>query len=151
MRLTAFTDYCLRVLIYVATQPQGRSTIADIANAYRISEHHVVKVVHRLGQEGLLSNKRGRGGGLELGRPAAEINVGAVVRMAERRDGPAVCFSEDPAERKSCPLVPACRLAGALKEAMDAFYGVLDRYTVQDLVRNQKGIRTILHPVKRVA
>ena len=150
MRLTTFTDYCLRVLIFVATQPGQRSTIAEIATTYRISEHHLVKVVHRLGQEGMLLNTRGRGGGVELARPAAAINVGDVVRRIEGTDGPVPCFSDDAHERKSCTIAPVCRLAGALHEAMDAFYRVLDRYTVQDLVRNRQAVRAVLHAPRRV-
>jgi Rrf2 family nitric oxide-sensitive transcriptional repressor len=83
MRLTTFSDYALRVLLFVATAPEGRARIADIASTYRISEHHLVKVVHHLGKEGLLANTRGRGGGLRLARPASQINVGHVVRTAE--------------------------------------------------------------------
>lgn len=147
MHLTAFTDYCLRVLIFVATQPGERSTIADIARAYGISENHLVKVVHRLGREGLLLNTRGRGGGLGLGRPAREINVGEVVRLMEGAGLPVECESED--GRRSCVIAPVCRLAGVLDEAMRAFHAVLDRYTLEDLVRNPEQVRAILHPMRR--
>ena len=148
MRLTAFTDYSLRVLIYVATQPEARSTIADIARAYRISENHLVKVVHRLGREGLLLNTRGRGGGLGLGRPAREINVGEVVRLVEGGGLPVECESDD--GRANCVIAPACRLAGVLDEAMCAFHAVLDRYTLEDLCRNPAQLREVLHPLRRV-
>ena len=147
MRLTAFTDYSLRVLIHVATAPEGRATISEVSRAFRISEHHLVKVVHLLGREGFLLNTRGRGGGLALARNAAEINLAALVRMTEGGDEPAECFREDGA----CVIAPACRLAGVLQEALDAFYAVLDRYTLADLVANRRRLAAILHFVPRAA
>jgi Rrf2 family nitric oxide-sensitive transcriptional repressor len=140
MRLTAFTDYCLRVLIYVAAQPGRRSTIAEIARGYGISEHHLTKVVHFLGKSGFLLNIRGHGGGLMLARDAGEINVAAVVREAEGVPVAAACF--DPAAQR-CSIAPACRLKGALQEATDAFYAALSRYTVADLVA-EPGLRPLL-------
>jgi len=92
VRLTTFTDYSLRVLLYVATAPDGRANIAEIAKKYRVSEHHIVKVVHLLGKEGLLVNTRGRGGGLRLSRAPREINVGQVVRITEEPSVLAECF-----------------------------------------------------------
>jgi len=147
MRLTAFTDYSLRVLVHVATAPEGRTTIAEVARAFRISEHHLVKVVHLLGREGFLLNTRGRGGGLALARNAAEINLAALVRMTEGGDEPAECFREDGA----CVIAPACRLAGVLQEALDAFYAVLDRYTLADLIANRHRLAAILHFLPRAA
>jgi Rrf2 family nitric oxide-sensitive transcriptional repressor len=141
VKLTTFTDYSLRVLIYVASAPEGRATIAEIAKAFDISENHLVKVVHLLGREGILLNTRGRGGGLALARPAREVNVGAVVRLAEGRDCPAECFGED----NTCAIAPVCRLAGILDEAFKALYRVLDGYSLADLVENRKRIASILH------
>lgn len=149
MRLTTFTDYSLRALIFVATRPEGRSTIADIAAAFDISENHLVKVVHHLGREGFLLNTRGRGGGLRLARPAREINVGHVVRLCEGVDQPAECFNHEKAT--SCSIVSVCRLAGVLNEAVKAFYAVLDRYSLQDLLHNRGALEAILHPMVRVA
>ena len=144
MKLTTFTDYSLRVLIYVAATPDGRATRGEIAKGYGISENHLVKIVHLLGREGILLNTRGRGGGLALARPPREINVGQVVRLTEGGDVPAECFTED----NPCAIAPVCRLAGVLDEAMKAFYGVLDRYTLADLVHNRPRIASILrlHP-----
>ena len=147
MKLTTFTDYCLRVLIYVAAAPTGRATIAQIARDFGISENHLVKVAHLLGREGLLLNTRGRGGGLALARPAKQINVGAVVRLAEGRDHPAECFGED----NHCSIAPVCRLAGVFEEALGAFYTVLDRHTLEDLLHNRARIVSILRMHPRAA
>jgi Rrf2 family nitric oxide-sensitive transcriptional repressor len=147
LKLTTFTDYNLRVLIYLASAPEGRATIAEIAKAFGISENHLVKVVHLLGREGILLNTRGRGGGLALARPAKEINVGAVVRLAEGGDYPAECFGED----NHCSIAPVCRLAGVFDEALKAFYRVLDAYTLADLVENRKRLASILRMHPRVA
>ena len=147
MRLTTFTDYSLRVLIYVAAAPGGRGTIAAIAKAFGISENHLVKVVHLLGREKILVNTRGRGGGLALARPAKEINVGAVVRLAEGGDYPAECFKEI----HDCSLAPVCRLAGVLDDALRAFYGVLDRYSIDDLVHDRQRVASVLRLHPRIA
>ena len=130
MRLTAFTDYSLRLLMFVAAAPQGRATIAEVASAFDISEHHLVKVAHFLGREGILRNTRGRRGGLQLARPASAINVGALVRLTEGGDLPAECFDR---EHNTCLLAGGCRLQGMLRQAMEGFYAALDPYTVEDL------------------
>jgi Rrf2 family nitric oxide-sensitive transcriptional repressor len=147
MKLTTFTDYSLRVLIYVAAAPGRRATIAEIARAFGISENHLVKVVHLLGREGILLNTRGRGGGLALARPAKEISVGAIVRLAEGGDYPAECFRED----NHCSIAPVCRLAGVLEQALAAFYAVLDRQTVADLVQDRARLASILRFEPRLA
>ena len=143
MRLTSYTDYCLRVLIFVAARPDQRATIAEIARSYGISENHLVKVVHFLGKAGFLENVRGRGGGLQLAEAASRINVGTVVRSAEGPALPAACF--DRAAPK-CSIAPACRLRGVLGDAVEAFYAVLDRYTIADLVADRAQLRAILLP-----
>ena len=141
MRLTYFTDYSLRVLIYMATTTDGRATIAEIAKSFDISENHLTKVVHFLGKEGLLLNVRGRGGGLRLALPPAQINVAEVVHKTEGGDVPAECFKQD--ENKCC-LTGRCKLEGVLAEAIDAFYEVLGRYTLADLVKNRAVIAKVL-------
>lgn len=126
MRLTAFSDYTLRTLICLAVK--GPSTIADISGLYGISEAHLTKVVHRLGQAGDIETLRGRNGGLRLAKPPERINVGDVVRRTE--DMVLVpCFQDGP-----CLISPACVLRDMLREALAAFLGVLDRYTLADLV-----------------
>ena len=137
MRLSTFTDYSLRVLLYLARAPEGRATIGEIARAYRISEHHLVKVVHFLGQQGLLSNTRGRRGGLRLGRPAGEINLAGVVRLTETPDQPAECFDR---ATNTCILAGGCQLQRALAEALGSFYQALERYTLADLARRSPAL-----------
>jgi Rrf2 family nitric oxide-sensitive transcriptional repressor len=140
MRLTSFTDYALRVLIYVAAHPEARTTIADTARAFAISENHLTKVVHLLGRAGFLTNVRGRGGGFVLARPPERINVGDVVRATEASI-PAECF--DPASNR-CTIAPACRLRGVLAEAVDAFHQTLDHYTLADLIGNRRELAKVM-------
>ena len=132
MRLTTFSDYAFRVLIYLGSAPQDLATIADIASAYGISENHLMKVVHYLAQLGYVDTVRGKGGGMRLARPPASINVGEVLRATE--DGFELVECMDEAE-SGCRIARTCALKGALGEAVDAFLAVLDRYTVADLVR----------------
>lgn len=131
MKLTTFTDYSLRVLIYLAADPGRKATIAGIAAAFEVSEHHLTKVVHFLGRQGWITTLRGKGGGLMLAQPAARIGVGQVVRSAEGQALPAECFETDGGQ---CAIRGCCRLKGVLGEAVEAFYQVLDRYTLAELV-----------------
>ena len=140
MRLTAFTDYSLRVLMFLAAQPGQRATIGQIASAYGISENHLVKVVHFLGKAGWLTNVRGKGGGLELARPAGQVNLGAVVRDAEGEAVVVECFGSD----NHCAIAGCCKLSGVLAEAVAAFEAVLARYTLADVTRNRDQLATIL-------
>jgi Rrf2 family transcriptional regulator, nitric oxide-sensitive transcriptional repressor len=148
MKLTTFTDYSLRVLIYLAAQPAERATIAQIAGAFQVSEHHLVKVVHFLGKQGWLANVRGKGGGLELGLPPEAIVVGKVVRETEGMTHLAECFGESDGD---CAIAPDCRLRGVLGEAVNAFYAVLDRYTLADLVNNRKQLARVLFVDRELA
>jgi len=141
VRLTTFTDYSLRVLMYVAAQPDRQVTIAEIAAAFDISRNHLTKVVHHLGKTGLLINARGRGGGVTLACPAEAINLGAVVRAAEARGALVECF--DPHSNR-CVLTPVCMLRAALTQAIDAFYAALDRYTLADITRNRARLQSVL-------
>jgi Rrf2 family transcriptional regulator, nitric oxide-sensitive transcriptional repressor len=148
MKLTAFTDYSLRVLIYLAAQPGQRATIAQIATAFDVSEHHLVKVVHFLGKQGWLRNVRGKGGGLELGEQPGDIVVGRVVRATEGSAQVAECFGETGGD---CQIAPDCRLRGVLAEAVTAFHAVLDGYTLADLVRNRQALARVLFFDRRTA
>ncbi len=140
MKLSAFTDYSLRVLIYLAAQPGQRATIAQIAQAFDISTNHLVKVAHFLGREGWLATVRGKGGGLELGMAPDQIVVGTVVRATEGEAAVAECFEGS----GRCSITPVCRLRGILGDAVAAFYQVLDGYTLADLTRNRAQLARIL-------
>ncbi|MDA8110472.1 MAG: Rrf2 family transcriptional regulator [Betaproteobacteria bacterium] len=141
MRLTTFTDYALRVLIYLGTAPDGFATIEQIAGGYRISANHLMKVVHQLGQLGYVATVRGKGGGLRLARAPESINVGEVVRRTE--DGFAIveCFEKG---ARNCAIAPSCVLKHALHEALDAFLEALDRYTLADLLKPRKPLAQVL-------
>jgi Rrf2 family nitric oxide-sensitive transcriptional repressor len=134
MHLTSFTDYTLRVLIYLgAHRQEGRlATIGDIAHAYGISENHLMKVVHHLSRQGHVETVRGKGGGMRLARAPEHINIGAVVRGAEEDLALVPCFQQD---RQPCPIESACTLIGLLERALGAFFEVLDRCTLADLLK----------------
>ena len=132
MRLSLFSDYSLRVLMYAALKGDVFQ-VEEVATAYGISRHHLVKVVHHLAKLGYLDTRRGRGGGIRLGRPAAAIRVGKLVRETEADPVLVECF--DPATN-TCRLSGNCRLKGVLAEAMAAFYAKLDEQTLEDLVRS---------------
>lgn len=141
MKLTAFTDYSLRVLIYLAAQPKPRATIAEIAATFDVSENHLTKVAHCLGKAGWLANVRGKGGGLELAMPPELIGVGRVVRETEGVSMLVECFGK---KHTNCNIATICRLRGVLGEAQRAFYAVLDRYTLADLVHNRNSLAKVL-------
>jgi Rrf2 family nitric oxide-sensitive transcriptional repressor len=142
MKLTGFTDYSLRVLIYLAADAGRRATIAEIASAFGVSVNHLTKVVHFLGRQGWLATTRGNGGGLSLAMKAEAIVVGQVVRATEGADMPAECFGDTPDD---CSIARICRLRGVLRQAVDAFYAVLDDYTLADLVHNRASLARVLH------
>ena len=141
MRLTAFTDYSLRVLMFLAAKPERRATVGEICAAFDIKVNHLTKVVHHLAKRGWLSTARGKGGGLTLALPAARIGIGRVVRDTEGQALPAECFS---AEASRCAIVGHCRLKGVLAEAVEAFYAVLDRYTLADITANRQELVQVL-------
>jgi Rrf2 family nitric oxide-sensitive transcriptional repressor len=142
MRLTSFTDYALRVLIFLAAEPGRRATIAEICAAFEVKENHLTKVVHHLGKRGWVATTRGKGGGLLLAKPAKDICIGAVVRDTEGHAVPAECFA---GETSACAIVRCCSLKDVLGEAVQAFYAVLDRYTLADITENQHELSAILH------
>ncbi len=129
MHLTLFTDYSLRTLIYLGLHGDGLVPIAEIARAYDIKQNHLTKVVHHLGQIGLVETVRGRQGGLRLARPPERIGLGDVVRRTEESFALVECFTS-----RACLLTGACQLECVLHAALAAFLAVLDRYTLTDLL-----------------
>jgi Rrf2 family nitric oxide-sensitive transcriptional repressor len=141
LRLTTYTDYALRLLMYVAVKDDGLATISDVAASYGISKNHLMKVAHQLGLAGYVETVRGRSGGLRLAKPAKAIGLGDVVRDTEQDMALVPCF--DPADR-SCTIRSCCTLRRALEKASGAFLEVLDGYTLADLVKPRTPLRTLL-------
>ncbi|MDD2712013.1 MAG: Rrf2 family transcriptional regulator [Simplicispira sp.] len=136
MRLTQWTDYTLRVLMYCAACDTREQpvTISEVAESYKISRSHLTKIVQQLAAQNLLETSRGRGGGMRLMKPAHEINVGTVVRSTETDFTLVECF--DP-ETNTCLLSNHCRLQSVLANAMESFFAVLDKMTLADLMVKQ--------------
>ncbi len=131
MKLTAYTDYALRTLMYLGANRDRLVTIQDIAGLHNIAKNHLTKVVHQLGLLGVVQTVRGRNGGLRLGKEPADILIGDLVRNTETDFHMAECFDR---ERNSCILTPSCTLKGVLNNATRAYFGVLDGVTLQDLL-----------------
>lgn len=131
MKLTAYTDYSLRTLIYLAMNRDGLVTIQQIADAHGIAKNHLTKVVHRLGTLGYIDTVRGRNGGMRLGREPADINIGEVVSHTETDFSMAPCFDEASA---GCMYSPACALKGVLGKATAAFLDVLGEFTLEQMM-----------------
>jgi Rrf2 family transcriptional regulator, nitric oxide-sensitive transcriptional repressor len=133
MYLTRQADYTMRLLIHLALQPNEPATIQQIAERYGISRNHLMKVAHRTVQAGYVQGVRGRSGGLKLARKPQEIGIGEVLRRME--DWRIVeCF--DP-EANRCPIAGGCGLQSILQEALAAYFSVLDRYSLADVVRRK--------------
>ena len=132
MRLTVYTDYALRVLMYLALKGDRLATIAEISKSYGISRNHLMKVAHQLGVAGYVETVRGRGGGLRLAKRVEAIGLGEVVRFTEPDMAIVSCFKPVDAP---CALRPSCVLRQALQRSRDAFMSVLDDYTLSDLVQ----------------
>ncbi len=140
MRLTAFSDYSLRVLLYLAVHGDELATVGSIAEAYGISENHLVKVAHNLRKRGYVETVRGKGGGMRLARPPEQINLGALVREVEDKKL-VECFDR---ASHGCRIVSACMLRGVLGEALEGFFAVLDRHTLADLLAPRRKLTRIL-------
>jgi Rrf2 family nitric oxide-sensitive transcriptional repressor len=141
MRLSSYSDYALRVLMHAALRQPRLTTIDEVAGAFNISRHHLSKVVYALALHGFLSTQRGIGGGFTLARFPAEISVGEIVRLTEGDESVVDCANR---HNQRCTIFPACRLKGVLAEAAAAFFGVLDRYSLEDLVKKKTQIQELL-------
>jgi Rrf2 family nitric oxide-sensitive transcriptional repressor len=140
MRLTFSTDYALRLLMLVGVETDRLVTIEEVADRFGISKNHLMKVAYQLGQAGYLETVRGRNGGLRLGKAPSQIVVGEVVRKIEPDFAVVEC--ETPAGY--CRIAPCCTLRSAMREAVRAFLGKLDQYTLEDLVRPKRQLRQLL-------
>ncbi|WP_332669929.1 Rrf2 family transcriptional regulator [Aromatoleum sp.] len=130
MHITQHTDYALRVLIYLAANTDRLVTIAEVSQRFDISRSHLMKVANQLVREGFVDGLRGKGGGLRLARPAAQIAIGAVVRRMERGMELVECFGHD----SNCLLTPNCKLKGVLATALEAFLHSLDRVSLAEVL-----------------
>lgn len=141
MQLTKYSDYSLRALIYLGLNDHRRCTIREIADAYGISENHLMKLIHQLGQEGFITTTRGKNGGLQLAMPADEINLGEVFRAAEGNFNLVECFAGG--GNNTCPIAGPCALTHVLETALQAFLEVLDRHTLADLLTPAPALKRI--------
>lgn len=142
MRLTLYTDYSLRVLLYLgAKKPDELSTIKDISDAYGVSKNHLMKVTHELGKMGYIETIRGRGGGIRLAMQPEEINIGKLVRQTEEDFYLVDCFNP---ESVGCVISPVCNLKGALNKALHAYIAVLDEYHLSDFLTSKEKLATLL-------
>ena len=141
MRLTVYTDYALRLLMYLALKEEGLSTIAEVSESYDISKNHLMKVAHQLSIAGYVATVRGRRGGLRLAKPAEAIGLGEVVRHAEPDMALVPCFK--PIDG-ACAIQRCCVLQGAVEKACLAFLEVLDGYNLSDLVKPRAPLRSLL-------
>jgi len=145
MQITSYTDYALRVLIYLASSPNKQATITEISDFFNISRNHLVKIVHQLGSKGFVITTRGKGGGFSLQRSPEMINIGEVVRGMENHFNWVECF--DPAQQ-SCRLLPNCGLKHLLARAGDAYLQVLDAATLADVLLVAV---TVVQPLKEMS
>lgn len=146
MKLTIYTDYSLRVLIYLTTLSENEKTnIKEIAEAYSISKNHLMKVIYQLGKIGFIETTRGRNGGIRLALRPEEINIGTVVRHTEDDFNLVECFNP---EHNTCAISPACKLKGVLQQALKAYLEVLDQFTLADLTHNQSLLKELLQQDK---
>lgn len=144
MKLSLFSDYSLRVLVYASLR-DGLFQLQDVSKAYGISRNHLAQVVHRLGQLGYLETRRGRGGGCRLAKTPSEVRLGRLIRQTEDQPVFIECFD---AATNTCNLNGCCQLKGALTEAMAAFYASLDQYTLADVAlgSQHEAMKRVLFP-----
>lgn len=141
MRLTQFSNFAVRILMYVGLKGNGPSSVPEVAKAYGISQDHLKKAAAELCHLGVLEAVRGRTGGVHLTSHPNTISIGAVVRATEGDSSLVECF--DP-ETNTCPLISHCRFRLALREAQEAFFAVLDRHSLGDLIEDEIALRGLV-------
>ncbi len=137
MQLSLYADYGCRVLIFLACMDQEQSSVEEISRSFGISQNHLVKVVHGLSKFGFIETTRGRGGGIRLGTPPSEINMGQVVRKMEPHFHLVECFDT---EANTCPIIRVCGLKAVLYKAREAFFRQLDEVSLQDIALQPRPI-----------
>lgn len=141
MRLTMYTDYSLRTLLYLSlTDNKQLTTIQEISDAYHISKNHLMKVTHQLGKMGYIETVQGRNGGIRLKVKPEQLNIGEIARQTEDDFHLVECFSNN----NQCVITPACQLRHVLHEALVAFIQVLDQYTIADVIAQPDMYKTLL-------
>lgn len=170
MRLTNYSDYALRSLIYLAVRPtpETLANISDIASSYHISKSHLTKIIHQLGQLGYIESVRGKGGGIRLAVAPKDINLGVLIKQIEPDFDLVECFATpapsearhprsaglpitlidaegaDSSKPVGCVITPVCQLKSVFFEALTAFVSVLERYTLADIIDNKDELATVL-------
>ncbi|MFP3456308.1 Rrf2 family transcriptional regulator [Psychrobacter sp. SIMBA_152] len=169
MRLTNYSDYALRSLIYLAMRPDPSllANISDIADSYNISKSHLTKIIHQLGQLGYIESVRGKNGGIRLARAPKDMNLGVLIKQIEpdfnlvecfavpvshddseqgahQADLPVTFIEEEKNKSLGCVISPACQLKSVFFEALTAFVNVLERYTLADILNNEDELATLL-------
>lgn len=141
MRLTNYSDYSLRVLIFLSSEPREKLVnIKDIAEAYGISKNHLMKIIYNLGKMGYIETIRGRNGGIRLAKLPSEINIGEIIRKTEEDFNIVECFEHG----NTCVITPVCSLKHVFNKALDQFLQVLDQYTLDDIVKNNAMLKDYL-------
>jgi Rrf2 family nitric oxide-sensitive transcriptional repressor len=140
MRHTTHADFALRVLLYLRVAPGRRASVGEVAEAHRVSRHHLDKVVQRLAGAGLVTTTRGRGGGIHLDRDPVTITVGEVMRAMENDFAVVECLG--PA--RYCRVAGVCGARSVFASALDAYFAVLDAATLEDIAVNDAGLRGAL-------
>ena len=132
MHLTTYSDYSLRVLIYLASKNNGElSNIKEIAEIYDISKNHLMKIIFNMGKMGYIETIRGRNGGVRLAKLPSEINIGEIIRKTEEHFYIVECFEK---HNNKCIMTPVCSMKQIFHQALEAFLQVLDQYTLDDIV-----------------
>jgi len=147
MHITRYTDYSLRVLLYLAVHTKDLATIKMIADSYGISRNHLMKIVQHLSAKGYVEAVRGKNGGLRLADEPEQINIGKLVRDMEQGSPLVECFGAD----NECVITPACQLKHILAEAMESFFKTLDQYSLADMLlpKHMKNLEQILDALQR--
>lgn len=135
MQLTSFTDYGIRVLMYLATQPEQISSVKEIAEYYNISRNHLVKITHRLSQLGYINTSKGKGGGIQISKGIEKLNLGDIIIALEPNFNIVECFD---AQNNTCRITNSCHFKHYISEARENFINTMNKYTLGDTIQNKK-------------